>query len=383
MVGGGIGGLAAAVGLRRAGWTVRVLERSAAPGEVGAGISLWGNALAALEALGVAGSIRALGTMAGEGGIQTPRGRWLSRSSGAAMHREHDVSVLMVHRTELHRELRAALPDDVVSSGTMVTAVTQDEAGVRVQHTGSDGDHTLTADLVIGADGVRSRTRCALWPDAPAPEYAGFTAWRGVTDEAFSLDCQSQTWGRGAEFGATQLVDGRVYWFGTANAPEGAAAEDEHAEVLRRFGAWHPPIAEVIEATSPAAVLRHDIYQHPRPLPPFTGGRVALLGDAAHAMTPGLGQGACVTLEDAVTLAAELAAGSDVTTALRRYDAVRRPRTEAVAKQSAQMSRMAQAQHPAVIGLRAAFIAATPARLGVASMTRTFRWTPPTIRPAP
>lgn len=380
IVGGGIGGLAAAVGLRRAGWLVTVLERSAAPGEVGAGVSLWGNALAALEELGVASSIRARGTMTGEGGMRTPSGRWLSRSSGAAMQREQGMTVLMVHRAELHLQLRAALPDDAVIAGATATTVTQNDAAVSVDYTDSGGDHTLDADVVVGADGIHSRTRRALWPQAPPPAYARFTAWRGVTDGEFALQRQSQTWGPGAEFGATQLIDGRVYWFGTANEPEGARVEDEQAEVLRRFGRWHSPIAEIIEATSPTAVLRHDIYQHPRPLPPFTQGRVALLGDAAHAMTPGLGQGACIALEDAVQLAAELA-GNEIAAALRRYDATRRPRAEALAKQSAQMSRIAQAGHPVATALRATLIAAMPARLGVASMARSFRWTPPRISP--
>lgn len=370
-----------AVGLRLAGWRVTVLERSARLGEVGAGVLLWSNALSALAELGVAQSIRELGTTRGAGGVQTPRGRWLSRSSGTALQHVHGVSVLVVHRAELHQQLRSALPDDALITGAAVTTVAQDEGSVTACYRTESGEHTLTADLLVGADGLHSRTRRALWPEAPQPVYAGFTAWRGVTDGVVDLVEQSQTWGRGAEFGLTRLIDGRIYWFGTANEAAGTTFDDEHAEVLRRFGDWHAPIAEVIQATPAETLLRHDIYHHPRPFPLFARDRVALLGDAAHAMTPNLGQGACTALEDAVVLAAELAA-ADVPRALQRYDAARRPRTQTLAQQSERLGRIAQAHHPIATGLRTLLVASAPTRISMAALARPTDWRAPTISAA-
>lgn len=381
IAGGGIGGLAAALGLRRAGWDVTVLEQAAVPGEVGAGISLWPNAMAALEVLGVAEVLRPDTVPSRSAGLRTPGGRWLIRTTTTAIRPGDAVPVLMVHRNALYRALRDRLPDDVITPGARVTAAEQDEHGVEVTFIRHGVTRGIRAALLVAADGIRSTVRSELWPDAAPPAYAGFTAWRGVTDQAYRLEQQSVSWGRGSEFGLTQLADGRVYWFGTANLPAGHRAEDEHAAVLRRFGHWHHPVGAVIRSTSPSGVLRHDIYEHPRPLPPPARGRIALLGDAAHAITPGLGQGAAMALEDAVVLAAELGTATDPRAGLRRYVDARRSRTTAVARQSARMSRVAQAQHPVATFLRGALITAIPGRLTTAAVDDRLHWQPPPIPP--
>jgi 2-polyprenyl-6-methoxyphenol hydroxylase-like FAD-dependent oxidoreductase len=374
VVGAGIGGLAAAIGLHRVGWAVRVLEKTPVLAEVGAGIALWSNALRALESLGVAAEIRAHGTLQGDGGVRTPDGRWLSRSSGPQLRDELDVSLLMVHRATLHRALREALPAGVVEAGATVVGLRGDAVAYR-----SGGAKRIAeADVVIGADGIRSAVRAALYPGSVWTRYAGCTAWRGVTDHPYPLERQSQTWGDGAEFGLVQLLDGRVYWFATGDEAEGTRFPDERAEVLRRFGGWHRPIAEVVRATDPDAVLRHDIHVLPRPLPPFAVGRVALLGDAAHAVTPNLGQGGALALEDAVVLAHELAAPGSVADALHRYDAARRPRAEQVSRASEHAGRLIGLRNPLLVRLRAAVMAALPPRLTMAGIARTVAWRPPT-----
>jgi 2-polyprenyl-6-methoxyphenol hydroxylase-like FAD-dependent oxidoreductase len=354
IVGAGIGGLAAAIALHRQGWEVEVLERAERIGEVGAGISLWPNALTALEALDVWPDIHRSAAMQ-VGGARLPDGRWLTR---ADPDRPPPVEIVLVHRTELHRHLLDALPTGCVHTGREVKT-----------------SNDLDADLVVVADGVRSAIRAELWPAHAEPRYAGFTAWRGVTREPFPLDAAAETWGRGSEFGATILHDGRVYWFATANRPEGERSDDEHAELQRLFGGWHDPIGELVAATDD--VLRNDIHDLPTPLPTFALGNVALLGDAAHAMTPNLGQGACQALEDAVTLGV-LLGRAPIKDALAEYDAVRRPRTQRFVRRSARVGRMLQSEGAASIAVRNFGARMTPQRLAARAVQRTIAWQPPT-----
>jgi 2-polyprenyl-6-methoxyphenol hydroxylase-like FAD-dependent oxidoreductase len=366
VVGGGIGGLAAGVALSRAGWDVSVLERAHGTTAIGAGISLWPNALAALDHLGVWPDVRAAASMQA-GGARLPDGRWLSRMDDV----RRPFDVLLVHRAELHDHLASALPAGALRPGTTVDSVALDGT---VAHSAG----TERADLVVAADGLRSQVRAALWPDHPGARHAGFTAWRGVTAEPFPLPEAGETWGRGAEFGLTPLRDGRVYWFATANLPEGATAADEHAEVLRRFGGWHPPIRAVIQATPPGAVLRHDIYHLTTPLPAFARGKVALLGDAAHAQTPNLGQGACLALEDAVTLAA-LLAHADVAAALTAYDRQRRPRAERFVRAALRAARVTQTESRLGILLRNTAARLVPPALAARPIRRMTAWGPPRL----
>src|SRR5262249_4179137 len=194
-----------------------------------------------------------------------------------------------------------------------------DDAGPRVRAASAAGAAAHAADLVVGADGLRSPLRSRLFASLPGPRYSGDTSWRGVTaGPGPAPGGGGGTWGRGERVGLVPMADGRVYWYATGNDAEGRTFPDEHAEVRRRFGGWHRPIAGVIDATSPAAVLHHDICWLP-PLPRFTAGRVALLGDAAHAMTPDLGQGACQAIEDAVVLAACAGRAQGLTAALASY----------------------------------------------------------------
>lgn len=368
VVGGGLGGLAAAVALRAVGSNVVVLERALLSGEAGAGITLFTNALQALDLLGIGGDVRALGRLASGGGVRTPTGRWLARSPAVAVQRA-GVELLTVRRADLQALLLSKLPDGTVRTGVTVTAVDDPQHGPAM--VASSGG-VFSADVVVAADGLRSRVRQQHWPEAPAPRYAGFTAWRGVTAEAVEVNAGSETWGPGAEFGIVPLNGGQAYWFATANLPAGRTFPDERAEVTRCFGHWHPPIAQVVAATPATAVLRHDVYELPRPYPSFVRGRIALLGDAAHAMTPNAGQGGCQALEDAVVLAASLRAG-DAPSGLRAYDRLRRRRTQRIAAVSASAGRFIQHREAS----RDALVRLTPPGLVLRALSQLFRWQPP------
>ncbi|GAB2970983.1 FAD-dependent monooxygenase [Saccharothrix stipae] len=361
VVGGGLGGVTAAVALRQVGWDVVVLERAPEFGEVGAGVGVMPNAMRALAALGLADDVRRIGTPRVAGGLRDPRGRTLTHVDAARV--DH---VVAVHRADLHRVLRSALPGSCLVTDADVRSVDD-----------------LDADLVVAADGIRSRVREALFPALPRPVYAGTTAWRSVTTARFPLDLGiGQTLGPGREFGVLPLGDGRVCWYAAAVAPAGGRAHDELAEVRGLVGDWHDPIPDLLDATPPGTVLRHDIHELATPLPTYVSGRVALLGDAAHAMTPYLGQGACMAIEDAVVLAAACARADDVPTALAEYDRQRRPRTQAMAKASRAVGRVGhKLRNPVAVAVRDAVVRAVPAGVGLRGMAKFLAWNPPSLSP--
>lgn len=379
VVGGGLGGITAAVALRRVGWKVTVLERAPEFGEVGAGVGMMPNAMGALDALGLGDEVRRNGTPRVPGGIRDPKGRALSCVDVAELDRLAGRPVA-IHRADLHRVLRSALPAEcLVNSADVV------EVSPRVRYLVGGHEVELEADLVVAADGIGSRIRAQLWPEAPDPVYAGTTAWRGVTAPDFADELEiSQTLGPRTEFGILPLAGGRVAWYGAVVAPPGQRAEDESAAVREVFGSWHDPIPALLAATDPKAVLRHDIHELGTPLSTYVRGRVALLGDAAHAMTPYLGQGACMAIEDAVVLAAACADHADLDAALRHYDLERGPRTQSIAKASRMVGRMGhKLANPAAVKLRDALLRLTPSSVSVRQMAKFSRWTPPALHVSP
>ena len=347
VIGGGIGGLAAAIGLRRAGWEVEVFEAAPEMREVGAGLSIWINALKAMDRLG----LRHLAPSAmpdGPSGFWTPAGELLSGMDAAEMRSRHGEMMAVVHRAELQAGMLDALGREHVRAGVRLVRFDQDPGGVTAIF--GDGSEAR-GDVLIGADGIRSVVRSQLH-GPEAPRYAGYTAWRAVVPFAHDRLKAGETIGRGARFGRVAMAGGRVYWFATQNAAEGGRSPDgEKAELLRVFAGWHAPIPQLIAAAPEESILRNDIHDRP-PLAKWGAGRVTLLGDAAHPMTPNLGQGACQALEDAVALARALGESTDVEAALARYEEIRRPRANRFVRQSRALGRVLQWRNPAAVGLR-------------------------------
>ncbi|MES5823945.1 FAD-dependent monooxygenase [Streptomyces sp. RG80] len=331
VIGGGIGGLAAAAALHLRGSQVTVLERSRSLAPVGAAISLAPNALRALDVLGIGDEIRDLAAWSGDGGLRTPRGRWLSRSSAAAAAERFGGPLVLLHRATLVNSLAALLPPGTVRTAAETALVDPGDAHRPARVRTPDGE--LEADLVVAADGIHSAVRRALFPDHPGAAYSGFTTWRLVIPLPGTQFASHETWGRGRIWGTHPLKDGRVYAYAAALAPAGERAPDERAELVRRYGDWHDPIPAVLAAARPEDVLRHDVHHIAEPLPAFHRGRVALLGDAAHAMPPTLGQGGNQAIEDAVVLAHHH-------TDLAAYSAARLPRTTAIARQAVRIGRL-------------------------------------------
>jgi len=384
VLGGGIGGLAAALALHRRGIPVAVHERAASLEPVGAGLALAPNALRALDVLGVGARLRALAVRHPAVGLRRPSGRWLARTDTEAVQRHFGDPVLAVARAELVAALLAALPPGTVRTDSPATLVDAGDAQAPALVDTPDGRRE--ASLVVAADGIRSATRAQLFPDHPGPRYSGFTTWRTVIDNPERPPAAvGEVWGRGALAGIVPLAAGRVYVYAAALAPAGehAADGDEHAELLRRYGSWCAPLPELLRATDATRVLRNDVWALTDPLSAFHRGRVALLGDAAHAMSPFQGQGACQAIEDAVVLAAELPSPlpeSGPFAALRAYSAARLPRASRIVAGSHTISRLVAVRSRPGVLLRdgaLAFAGRLPDRVLLDRSAPTYAWQPP------
>jgi 2-polyprenyl-6-methoxyphenol hydroxylase-like FAD-dependent oxidoreductase len=360
VVGAGIGGLATAIALQRSGRDVLVLERATELWEIGAGISLWPNAVKALRRLDLGDAVEAAGAPAHDAALRSWRGAQLGASITTQLQGRFGAPLVLVHRARLQAVMRRALGPSALRLGAECAAVTQDEREATVRLT--DGE-VERASVLIGADGLRSRVRAALFADGP-PRYAGITAWRGVVpaDDALRRRISGgESFGHGSLFGVARLNGSQAYWWASARRRESDGKEPaaEKSSLLRAFAQWHAPIPELVAATPPDAIVRTCLYER-SPLERLSAGRVALAGDAAHPMLPNLGQGACQAIEDALVLAAELAATRDPVTALRRYSEHRASHAAAVMRASRRMSRLAHLQNPLAAGLRNGLLRASP-----------------------
>ncbi|GIH77982.1 FAD-dependent oxidoreductase [Planobispora longispora] len=410
VVGAGIGGLTAAVALQRRGWEVTVLERAASLEPVGSGLAIAVNALRALDTIGAGDEIRKLSAVQGDGGVRSAGGRWLARTSTEAVSAQYGDSVVLLRRAQLVDILVARLAPGAIRLNTAVTGVDpatgqvsalENTTGNAMKSATDAVKHTtdavggaapaaagtaieLRADLVVAADGIHSPIRGALFPGHPGPVYSGTTSWRVLVPAEGVPGQASESWGAGGVFGIMPLAGGVTYCYATDVVPAGAGGGDQLAELRRLFGRWHAPIPALLAAASPENVLRNDVYHLATPLPAMHRGRVALLGDAAHAMTPNLGQGACQAIEDAVVLAHVAGPGEgpadDIAARLAHYTAARLERTWKIVSRSSSINRATKIRNPLAVRLRDTLMALAsrlaPGRVAGAA-DDIFGWRPP------
>jgi 2-polyprenyl-6-methoxyphenol hydroxylase-like FAD-dependent oxidoreductase len=357
VVGAGIGGLATAIALEQAGVEPIIIERSPHLREAGFGLVLSPNAVTALRAIGLRESIAARGTRVRRAEIRNPRGDLLTPIDYEALGWE----TYGILRSELQQAMLEAIPTERLRLGTACVGATEQGEALL------DGEDPVVADIVVGADGIRSAVRRSLFGEEPL-RYGGHRAWRAGTHFGGEgvRDRFVEVWGVGGGFGFGPAGSGRVYWYCFEAVPERAPApERPRDEFLRRYGAWFDPIPALIESTEPDELEPTFTYDRP-PRRDWGRGRVTLLGDAAHPMKPNIGQGAAQALEDAVVLGACLAANRDPEDALRSYERRRAKRTRAVVRASRRTGRLAEVRSPLAARLRDGVMRALPDRLTVA-----------------
>lgn len=385
VAGGGIAGLTAAASLVRAGWAVTVLEQARAFGEVGAGLAITPNGLSALAVIGADAATRNAGCRVRMAGTTDERGKWLMRAPSNASFR-HGQEVYGIHRQQLHGVLLGAARQAELVSGVRVTGVFPgDPAGQEASVECVDVEGVASvfeADLIIGADGVNSAVRTLLAPRT-VPRFSGKSSWRGIVEDS-SLVTEDfiVRWGPGTEFGAMRIGPDRVYWYGYTSSDEGHRWPNEQAAAARHFRGWAEQVQFLIAQTPEHRVIRHDVYALGPALETYVHGRVVLIGDAAHAMLPTMGQGANSSLEDGacvgLLIGRPVIEGTPLQASLATFDAARRPRTQSIARQSHRAGRIGAGIRSRLgIAARNALLRAVPAGPAMSAGASLLSWEAP------
>lgn len=339
IVGGGIGGLATAQALQKKGFEVHVFEAAPTLEPIGAGIWLSPNGLKVLDSFGLARTTVAAGHEFQRISLRHINGTSLGEQDLKDVQAKHGFSVLGIARASLQSLLGEGVHHFHLGQRLHSLHQTHDEVSLQFE-----SGETATGDLVIGADGLHSKTRELLFGNLPL-RYSGQTCWRGMAAvEATNTDYDNgcELWGDGPRFGFARVNKHQVYWFATNPAPadEKDPPGPRRPSLEKLFEKFPSEVHHLLQQTADEHVIRRDLLDLP-PRKTWVAGRVALLGDAAHAMTPNLGQGGCQALEDAWVLAQALEKPGTVEEQLQHYNRRRRTKALALVRRSWSLGKVA------------------------------------------
>ena len=360
IIGGGVAGLSMAIALRNLGKDFLVYEQSAKLQGIGAGFGLAANAMYAFDYLGLRQEVEQLGYYTASYAILDHRGRTLLAPDTERLSSRYQQKNFTVHRADLHQYLLSKLPSEQVLLNKRIRWFEQTADAVSLFF--EDGTAYRCRYLIV-ADGVKSVVRQQLLPDA-TPRYSGYTCWRATIDQgAIGLPHGSETWGPMGRFGMTPLTGDRIYWYACINSPQNSDRHRHYTvnNLLQHFGRYHQPIPEILSNTTDSDLLWNDIVDI-KPLKHFAYGNIVLIGDAAHATTPNMGQGACQALEDVAVLTQEIQHAGPIQDAFKNFEKRRLKRTAYITNTSARIGRAAQVSHPVTIAIRNRLMRTLPAR---------------------
>jgi 2-polyprenyl-6-methoxyphenol hydroxylase-like FAD-dependent oxidoreductase len=375
VIGAGIGGLATGLALRRANVETAIFERAAGLRDlqVGHGLTLWPNSTRLLASIGVLEPVERVGAVVESMEFRDLRGRPIVDHPAGDVAREIGAPTLGLRRSELHGALFDVIGDDAVAFGAECVAVDQNGDGVTAKF--ADG-RTETGDALVAADGARSTIRALLIGDAPTP--TGNVEMHGTvpTPPDVPSGIYRQVWGPGAKFGFYPVRDATC-WYCTVKASDPRFIDEtgRRDAIRARVATYPPPTPSLVDAESEHPITRavintHDLSQ------PWVHGRIALLGDAAHAMAPHLGQGAGQAIEDAFVLAECLGATRDHEAALRAYEGRRRDHVAGIAKQARILGKALVLENPLAHTLWRNAVKLTWRRIGSREYVKIHRFEP-------
>jgi len=349
IIGGGIGGLTAALALRQYGFEPEVFEQAPALLDVGAAIAIWPNAMRVLTRLNLADKILEHAGVMDEIRWLDQHGRLINRVSI-----EQKFPAVALHRADLQHILLAALPQPSVHLDSSLTEYAQ--RGDKIVATFANG-RSIESDFLIGADGIHSDVRSQFLNDND-PIFRGYTVWRGISPtipSAIPSTAAVELQGRGKRFGIGPVGHGRLGWWATSNTTN-------NDDLLRLFEGWYRPVTQLIEATPPSSILKTGAFDRPSTRN-WGRGRMTLLGDAIHPTTPNLGQGGCLAMEDAMVLARCFEKYGASEEALRQYERARYKRTAAISTYSRYYGALGQWENVWARGLRKTALSLAPESL--------------------
>ncbi len=374
ILGGGIGGLCTAVALQKAGFQATVYEAAPEIKALGAGIMLASNANQALNHLGLWPELKALGHIPDFMIVADNKGKLIQKMDNQRTAQTYGFPTLTIHRAALQQLLLDQLAPDSLVLGKKGQSVRQDGEQVHLQF--EDGSE-ISTDYLIAADGIHSPIRTQLLPEVQT-RYAGYTCWRGVAEqrpEGFDEKIFSETWGSKGRFGIAPLKGGKVYWFACKNAAPNDPKMGQYGkeEILEIFKNFHFPIPQLIRHTATENIIWNDIVDL-KPIKSYAFDRIVLLGDAAHATTPNMGQGACQAIEGAVILAECLKKAEKPETAFKAYEQTKLGKAQWVVNNSWRFGKIAQLSNPLICSLRNSLFRMIPAKSSEKRMEQLLRF---------
>ncbi|PHK50266.1 FAD-dependent monooxygenase [Staphylococcus edaphicus] len=362
IVGAGIGGLTAAALLSEQGHEVKIFEKNKEITEIGAGIGIGGNVIDKLGKHDLAKGIKNIGQVINVMKILDDKDNVLSK----VKLKKHTVNLTMT-RQSLIDVIQSYIPESAIFTNHHVTHVDNDALKVVLHFEEQEAE---AFDLCIGADGLHSNIRHAVAPNSKTL-YQGYTVFRGLVEDVDikSNNVAKEYWSSKGRVGVVPLLNNQAYWFISINAKENDATMQSYAKphLQARFNHFPNEIRNILDKQSETDILLHDIYDV-QPLKTFVYQRILLLGDAAHATTPNMGQGAGQAMEDAIVLANCLKTYA-FDEALQRYDKLRVAHTKKVIKRSRKIGKLAQKSNKLVVLVRNTITKIIPNRL-VAKQTK-------------
>lgn len=328
VIGAGMAGLAAGIAMRQAGYEVEIYEKTSKLRPAGAGISLWSNGIKILNKLGLGKEIAAIGGEMNRMEYLTHKGESLNDINLLPLMEQVGQRPYPVSRTDLQQMMLTAFGEADVKMGMRCVEVKQDaDSATAIFEDGT----TATGDVVIGADGIHSVVRSYLAGGKIESRYAGYVNWNGLVDASPDL-AEKDVWviyvGEGKRASMMPVGGDRFYYFMGCPKPQGTkvSPEEIRAELKETFAGWAQPVQNLIDKLDPQQTNRLEISDID-PLPHLVQGRIALVGDSAHATTPTLGQGGCQAMEDAEVLCRYLITTNiSIEDALKRYEKERKER---------------------------------------------------------